>query len=324
MPKTDNAAFAARIRERYPEGLTAIIAVGGTRTTYILEENRSKPDPGHIDNFSEYAAYLLGRYFQQAVDFFELGGQNLIMPVLAYQRFYDKGEQYAEYMAKLCLRLTDTESQQYYHEHDIDPYFAGIDTLLRLPTDKAGYQLAVALQDFQKQWGYREGRPKLIWEIAPIPLYSFWKAHEVLGEQAQAELEEAMAAAKDLYAVHDLLYAYYARAAYGTELPVPHFYLGSNRNGDLKLRSMLPIAMLCGGGFRLFYTPYPSLFTTRETLQAILEDLAFGKPLTSTKADYSGQLPSELAEAEYQRIVELSASPDNVLGFTRSIESDPT
>jgi hypothetical protein len=69
----------------------------------------------------------------------------------------------------------------------------------------------------------------------------------------------------------------------------------------------------------MFFTPYPALFTTRETLQAILEDLAFGKPLSSNKIDYSGRFTPELAEQEYQRVMELAADPRSTLGLIRQV-----
>src|SRR5690606_14988848 len=152
-------------------------------------------------------------------------------------------------------------------------------------------------------------------------LYSIWSAHQVMGEEARAHLETELAAITDLQAMHDILYRYYSHAVYGTDIPYPHFYLGSNRNGDLKLRSLLPIALLCGGSFRLYFTPYPSLFTTRKTLQEILEDLAFGKTITSSKfTNYSGQFTSKLAESEYQRILELAADPRSTLGLIRQVQ----
>ncbi len=267
-----------------------------------------------------YSNALLYQYHDLMSMFFEQGGQNLIIPLLAYQRYSGAWHEYSQIMSKLVLRLIDPESIDYYQKWDIDPYFVGIDTLLRLPQDNAGYQLAVELTNFQQQWKYQPGRHKVIWEVAPIPLYSIWQAHRVMGEHAQAELEANLKQCQDMTVMHDLLYKYYARAVYGTDLPVPHFYLGSNRNGDLKLRALLPIALLCGDPFRLYFTPYPSLFTTRDTLKTILEDLAFGEPLRSTKPDYGGQITSELLEAEYQRVQELSADPYSTVGLTRNIQ----
>jgi len=136
-------------------------------------------------------------------------------------------------------------------------------------------------------------------------------------EEQNRAFEESLEQSTDLQDMHDKLYRYYARAVYGTDIPMPQFYLGSNRNGDIKMRSMLPIAMVCGGPFRMFFTPYPSLFITREILQAILEDLAFGKPLRSTKMDYSGQVTADLIEAEYQRVLQVSSDPNTILGMVR-------
>lgn len=311
------SSFAARIRERYPQGLTGIFAIGGTRTTYILENNRHNADPGQISDFKAYAGFILGRYLALMEAYLDLGGQNMIIPVLSYQSFHERGEEYARLVANYCLGLIGEQMVAFYQSHEVDPYFAGIDTLLQLPVSHPAHALAATLQAHQQAWPFREGRRKVIWEIAPIPLYSFWRAHAVMGEAAQAGLNNTLMAGTDLQTLHDTLYHYYAQAAYGTDLPVPHFYLGSNRNGDLKLRAMLPITLLCGDPFRMFFTPYPSLFTTRDTLQAILEDLAFGSALRSTRKDYSAQYTSELAEAEYARILSLANDPRSTLGMTR-------
>jgi len=310
-------SFSEQIREHYPQGLTGIFATGGTRTTFILEQQRNQENPGHIKDFTEYTSYGFNRLFQLIETFFSLGGQNMIIPLFSYQGFYERGEEYAQQAVRMCLRMIDGENVAFYQKHMIDPYFAGIDTLLHLPDDHYAHHLGVEFETFQRKWLYQDGRRKIIWEVAPIPLFSFWNAHQVLGEQAHIEFERTLEQSTDLREMHDLLYRYYARAVYGTDIPMPQFYLGSNRNGDLKLRSMLPIAMVCGGPFRMFFTPYPSFFMTRETLQAILEDLAFGKPLRSMKTDYSNQVTSELMEMEYQRITKLSADPNTTLGLVR-------
>jgi hypothetical protein len=319
---TEALSLADRMRERYPEGLTGILAVGGTRTSYILEHHRNSQHPGAIESFGEYADYSINQLLNLISIFFELGGQNVVVPLFSYQGFYERGDEYGRLSAQICLSMIDPRKIDFYHAQQADPYFVGIDTLLHLPEDRYEHQLGRQFAEFQKAWQYKEGRRKIIWEVAPIPLYSIWNAQRVMGEAVQAEFEAALAAATDLTEMHDLLYRYYARAVYGTDLPVPHFYLGSNRNGDLKLRSLLPIALLCGGPFRMFFTPYPSLFMTKATLQAILEDLAFGKAMRSRKLDYSGQLPTGVVEVEYQRVLELSATPDTTLGLFRQITSN--
>ncbi len=316
----EQPSFAARIRARYPEGLTGVFAFGGTRTTFILVQNRASADPGNIKDFSAYGDLMLGQVRAFIRMFFELGGQNIIIPELTFRSFYDRGDEYADAVINLSGRLIDDEHVAFYHENDIDPYFVGLDTLLHLPKEQPAHQLGSAFRRFCAWWPYQEGRRKLIWEVAPIPLYSFFRAREVLGEAAYAALEAELAGATNMELMYRALYKYYARAAYGTDVPLPHFYLGANRNGDLKLRAMLPFALDAGGPMRLFFTPYPTYFMTRATLRAILEDLAFGNLLRSKKADYGGRYTSALVEAEYQRVMALSADPMTTLGLSRRVE----
>ena len=312
-------AFADRIRQRFPEGLTGIMVIGGTRTSYVLQHNRDSENPGLITDMRAYVMEMLGEYFKLIDWFYDLGGQNLVIPPLAYQRFMSYDRQYMAVMTKMTLLLTEGFALDYYRQHDVDPYFAGIDTLLKLPADHPAHQLAVALGDFQRAWEYQPGRRKLLWEIAPIPLYTFWNLKETLDPAEVAEVDAALAATDDLEQVYQTLYRVYARAVLGTDMPVPHFYLGTNRNGDLKLRSMAPISLLNGSATRFYYTPYPTLFITYETLQAIVEDVAFGTTMSTSKADYDERFTSDMANAEYERNMALSADPRTTIGFVRSL-----
>lgn len=316
---TESENFAERIRARFPEGLTGVFAVGGTRTSFILENNRKNDDAGAITDFSKYAYDAHELYFRLIRDFLELGGQNLIMPVLAYQLFFSRGEEYARIVSELCMMLTNEKSVEFYRQNSISPYFVGIDTLLKLPEHHFAHALGIGLSNFQSQWNYREDDRKVIWEIAPIPLFSLWRAEKILGAEAHEAFEAELEATQDLKEIHDITYKYYARAVYGTSVPVPHFYVGTSKNGDLKLRSVLPIALLCGDPFRMFYMPYPSLFMTKATLKTIIEDIAFGATINSKKLDYSGQVTSEMLEAEYERVIALSSDPDSTVGLTRQM-----
>jgi hypothetical protein len=310
--------LAAQLRERFPHGLTGILAVGGTRTYYILEKRRGLENPGRLDNLSGYGEELLRKTRELIATFLDFGVQHLIVPQLSFQTFENsRGTAYAAATAELALELIGNEFVRFYQDNDIDPYFAGIDTLLKYPEREMSYRVGSAYLQFQENWAYGVGRHKLIWEVAPIPLYSIWRAHEFLGEAAHVQLEAALDSAPSLQAVHDTLYQYYARAVYGTEVPIPDFYLGSNRNGDVKLRAMLPIALLCGSATRFYYTPYPTMFITRETIQTILNDLAFGKALRSSSMDYKDQLTPEFVEQEYQRVLKLSQDPTTTLGLIR-------
>lgn len=316
---TENENFVERIQARFPEGLTGIFAVGGTRTGYLLENNRKNHDAGAITDFSKYAHDAHELYFRLIKDFLELGGQNLIMPVLAYQLFFSRGEEYARIVSELCMMLTNEKSVEFYRQNSISPYFVGIDTLLQLPENHFAYELGRGLANFQSHWNYREDNRKVIWEIAAIPLFSLWRADKVLGIEAREAFEAELESAQDLKEIHDITYKYYARAIYGVDVPIPHFYVGTSKNGDLKLRSQLPIALLCGDPFRMFYVPYPSLFMTKATLKTIIEDVAFGAPVSSKKKDYSGQVTSAMLEAEYQRVIELSSDPNSTVGLTRQM-----
>lgn len=244
----------------------------------------------------------------------------MIITLFGYQSFYERGDTYAQFISSSTLDLINGKSRTFYEANAIDPYFVGIDTLLQLPKDHVAHFLGQELAAFQKQWAYRPEHRKVIWEIASIPLFSMWNAHQVMGSEAAAQLEADLNSATDLKSMHDRLYQYYSRAAYGTDIPTPHFYLGSNRNGDLKMRSVIPMSLLCGAPSRLYYTPYPTLFITRETLQGIISDFAFEAPkLRSTKMDYSEKYTAEQAEEEYQQFLELRNNPNSTVGLTRKI-----
>jgi hypothetical protein len=315
-------AFADRIRERYPEGLTAVFAVGGTRTTYILEKNRDKADPGKIEDFSEHSHYLMRRYWDLYNNFFELGGQNLIVTMFSFRGFYNRGGEYAELVAQEILKLINDDSAAYYQSHQIDPYFCGLEPMLLLPEDHSAYQVARKLKAFTDNWRYQDGRYKLVMEMASMPLYSFWQTDFGMPIAEREQLAADVAAnSENLEDVYRVMYHYYARAVYGTDIPMPHFYLGTNKSGDLKWRSPMPLSLSGGDYIRLFYTPYPTLFITRETLKVILEDLAFKKRFFSDKTDYTGKYTRELAQAEYERVMALRDNPANVLGLSRSVST---
>jgi hypothetical protein len=141
-----------------------------------------------------------------------------------------------------------------------------------------------------------------------------------MGQAARAELDAAIEQTTDLDLIDKLTYSYYARALYGTDLPMPHFYLGTNRKQDLKIRSMLPFALYSGVPLRLYYIPYPPLLMKQEAMKTIIEDLAFGKPLASREKDYKGQYTSELAQSEYERLVTLSEDPLSTLGLVQQTQ----
>src|SRR5262245_9627956 len=113
-------SFAERISERYPEGLTGIFAIGGTRTTSILGENRQQADPGKIEDFAAHGAYLQNKYAEFMRMFFELGGKNMIITASSFRGFHERGGEYAELVTKELLRLVNSDFQAFYRENDVD------------------------------------------------------------------------------------------------------------------------------------------------------------------------------------------------------------
>jgi hypothetical protein len=322
----DESVFADRIRARYPEGLTGLFAIGGTRTQFILENNRNSPNPGSITNLHDYTSTLLRGYFDFARMFFSLGGQNMVITALGFESFFQRGDEYAQFIAISTLSLINEEATDYYHALDADPYFIGVDTLLLLPASHPAHELGASLVQFMEEWKYDDSRRKMLWEIASIPLLTLWRAHD--GDSSSNDQLTVLSVNQpaDLVGVQSTYYEFFARFAYGAHVPRPHFYLGTNRNGDLKLRTVLPAGFIGGSDCRLYFTPYPSLMMTHEVLQVLLEDLAFGEQkLRSRQMDYKDRYTPELAEAEYQRFRGLADDPSSILGLSRNtrLSSDP-
>ena len=319
-----DSVFAQRIRERFPEGLTGVLPIGATRTTYILEHNRQSDEPGKITDFDLYVDTLLGSCISFFESYLELGGQNMIVPIFYYQGFKKRGDEYVKAIIGPYLRLVTEKFQPFYRANNVDPYFAGIDTLLHTPESEITHQFGQGLADFQAQWQYEAGRRKLVWEVAPIPLFSFFRAKQAMGPEEAARFEAEVESTTSLEALADIMYRYYSRAVYGTEIPKAHFYLGTNRNGDLKLGSVSPLSLYDGHLFRLYYTPYPSLFMTREALREVLEDLAFGKSPSSLTIDYRKEYTKASAEEEYNRFVALRDDPKSTVGLLRKTAAPET
>src|SRR5260221_2042839 len=312
--------FAARIHERFPEGLTGIFAIGGTRTFYILEQQRLAADPGAL-NFEDYGGYIEDHYQTFLKNFLDLGGQNAIITALSYLAFVTpgtRGPEYGPLAAKETMRLAGGKFQEFYKKYNVDPYFVGIDTLRDLPTIPEALHLAEHLLEFQRNWTYREGARKVIWEVASIPLYTFRNIYRDLDNAA---LDADLALAADMDQVNRVLYKHVARQAFGTDVPMPHFYLGTNKGGDVKIRTPLPVALTGGEYLRLFYTPYPSLYTTRETLQRVIEDVAFKERFHSANKDYSGAFTADLAQAEFEPSQTLSRDPKSTVGLSRKVKA---
>lgn len=318
---SENPDFATQIRTRFPEGLTGIFTIGATRRTYILEHQRGQTDNlGQIDDFAEMGAFLLDRYLAFSENFFALGGQNMIITILSYRSFFERGSQYADKVTPEILRLINETSLSFYEEQGVDPYFIGLEPLLHQSPDTSQHQVARTLHDFMAKWPYQVNRRKILWEVASIPLFTFWQVITQMEAAQRQQIQEHLNKLTDLPAIQNELYQVFSQAAFGTPLPMPHFYLGNNMSGDLKWRAPMPLALTGGEYLRAYYTPYPLLFLTRESFRHILDDLAFGKRHHAPTAyDYSGHYSAELIDAEYQRIQVLAADPETTLGLIRKI-----
>jgi len=275
--------------------------------------------PGKIDDFDAHSAYLMRRYREFVSMYLDLGGTHLIVGVFSFLGFHNRGPEYAQLATQNMARLIDDDQIAFYHERGIDPYFAGIDVLKLAPPTSPIHQLSDTLAAFQADWPYAEGRHKLVWEIASLPLYSFWQMFAGMDPQAHAALEAEVRNQPDFEAVYDVLYRHYSQRVYGTYIPKPAFYLGTAKSGDLKWRGPMPAALSGGDFLRLFYTPYPSLFTKRQTMQRILEEVVYGKRFFSDQTDYSGRYSRESVQAEYERASQLSDDPLSTLGLARRV-----
>src|SRR5262245_23452870 len=141
----DYSALKQRVAERYPEGLTGAFNPGGTRTSYILEYNRESENPGEISDFDFYASYAVNGTLHMVQMFFDMGGAHAIVPATSFQLLEGKrGPQYPELVARTSSMLYDDITQAYYLEHNIDPYFAGLDILLLRPPESPQHRMATA------------------------------------------------------------------------------------------------------------------------------------------------------------------------------------
>jgi hypothetical protein len=316
----DYSALKARIRERYPQGLTGIFSVGATRTSFILEHNRENENPGEITDFNAYVRYGIDSSLRFLNMFFEMGGSHALATIASFQILEDKrGPHYPELAAQQSQLLYDGSAQEFYRQHQIDPYFTGIDILLLRPEGSPQHRMAKAVVAFQKTWDYQPDHHRLVWEIAPMPLYTFRLVDELMGEAARLEFDEKLEQALGNYnQMYQLLYDYYATAAYGTPVPAPQFYLASNRNGDMKPRAFLPFSLEASAELRMYFTPYPLLFMTHESLEVILEDLLVEKRLRSYQADYKDRFTPEMAQQMYRHFKDLASDPTTTLGLSRN------
>src|SRR5215813_8149090 len=141
----NDTEFAAQVRKRFEGkgGLTGVFAIGGTRTTYILEKQRHLPDPGRMNDLSDQIEYIQGRYQDFISMFFKLGGQNMIIAASSFRAFAgQRGPDYVNWISKAVSNLHNDTFQRFYRENGIDPYFIGIDVFLAQKRESAAQKMA--------------------------------------------------------------------------------------------------------------------------------------------------------------------------------------
>ena len=305
-------SLAERIEKQFPEGLTGILVPGATRTSYILEYNRNNHNPGKIEDMQHYMDYGMRKYRRLLLDFYELGGKNAILSVWSFWRFQERDPSYLQPIIDQFGMLISASMISWYQDNDIDPYFSGIDILLTREKNSLEYLFGCRLQTFQAQWKYKGSRV-LVWEFTPMPLYTMFvnRANDTVAKNLEGASYAEM---------FNTLYQYYMAKICGLELPIPHFYLSTARDGSLKVRSHLFGLDLAVANFRMYFTPYPSFLMTREGLAAILEDLLNDKRVRSLDTDYRDKVTRELAQQMYAYFTQLAANPGTTLGLSKNLQ----
>lgn len=292
-----------RIQAQFPEGLTGIFALGGTRTSYATQCQRDSNNPGAISDFDHYVEYGLSKSLEIIEWFFRCGGSYAILEILDIYRVTNNREGYRNAAIDAGYSLIDETRREYYQDHSIDPFFSGIDTLLYVPENHPAHQLARAYTQFQANWQYSDKHKKIIFEIAPIPLYTFVQTVKPTIDKDDS-----------LLGLAERLYKHYAQAAYGIYVPPPSFYVGQSRNGDMKSLAFLPMSLDTTGRMRMYFTQYPSFYLTYDAVQKILYDLVNTR-LRANSYDYRDEMTLEMANEMHERFSKM-AEGDIIAGLS--------
>lgn len=317
--KTDETDFANRVRSHFPEGLTGVISPGGTRSAYILAYNRHNKNPGKID-FADYAEKTFISYCQLLLNFFELGGQNIIDAAPPLGLALTRSPEYIQKMTQYYLTYISQPMQDSYRKMQIDPYFVGLEAIMDSNSTSVLHQYGQRLIDFMETWPYNAGNRKLIFEISPIPLYSLWHSFQAMSASDREHLDNQLRSEveTDFNKLNNTLYRYFIRAIYGFELPPPHFTLSTNAKGSCKAYLSMPTLFSSGINMKFFYTPYSPIHMKRGALKRIIEDLIAPKQSVSHEMDYRTQsLSSQNMATAFVAMQELIDDFDSILGLTK-------
>lgn len=263
------------------EKLSGIIVIGGTRTAYIVDRQIAT---GEITDFQDYADYCAEHYQRIIKDFIDLGGEHLQLPILGWQSFVNRGEKYAIAISQTVQMLTNDEFDTFFRQHRIYPHFVGLESLRLLPSEHYAHKMALHLKAYEETFDIDSVQHHLIWEVASIPNLTI----------AQSPIQTDLAGL-NLKEIHDGLYDHYSRLIYGANLPIPDFYIGSARNGHIKLRATVAPALAPGSDTKFYFLKYPTILLNRENLERIMNDVR-KSGLSSKQYDYDGIMNQKLLE----------------------------
>lgn len=274
--------------------ITMILAFGGTRTAFILENNLNKENVGEID-YKAYTEYALGRIQSIIQHYFNAGGHNLIIEVLDIHLLTSKrGSDYVEQSTRHVFDLAGEDYINFYTQMDLEVRFIGIDVLCNLPVKHPAHRLGNFLHEFNETQTYTKDKRKIIWNIASIHLHTL---HEI-SRHSDLQIDTS-----NLLNTASIYYNYFSEKVYGLELPRPQAFIGSNRNGRMALSTALPIAVGVEHGLRLFYVPFPTFFMTETHFKIMINDLEPDQS-EDTQLDYRNLIERETALIAYEEFVE--------------------
>ncbi|MEO1253648.1 MAG: hypothetical protein AAFY41_02005 [Bacteroidota bacterium] len=280
--------------------VSGIIVVGGTRTAYIIDRQLSD---GKIIDFQDYANYCAEHYQRIITDFISLGGTHVQIPVYGWQAF-QRGDDYINAIAQSVLMLTNSDFDQFYRENNIQPYFSGLELLYQLPHEHPFHETLVHLETYKNNFK-GSGDRAVIWGIMPIPILAITQAQQPDFSALNAD------------EIPSFLYEYYSKIVYGVECPLPDFYIGSARTGQIKLRTALHPSIAPGATTKYYWLQYPTIWLNRTTLEIIMIDCQ-KQYMNQSNFDYESQMTPMLLEELTTRFRNVINDTSKIIGTGQS------
>lgn len=312
------ARLKTQVQARFPNGAAVVFAAGKTRTgegmenlILRLQQGESLPqdfDPGRIDDMESYAVKTMHKYFDQISMLQAAGMTHIVITLFHYQAFSSRGDEYANVMVSGLPILISEFCTDFYYRNRLTPVFFGLEPL-KSSGNPDHYAIAEQLETFSRAWPHQPGNTVLIWELFPTPIYSIYQYHLQTGDGKLPVPPTPMDAEEHLYRE-------YVRKLYKIDLPPVVAYVGTSHNGYYRMRSALA-GFSAASGYRMYFTPYPSLMMNEKAWARIIDDLLFGQPIhRSNTLDHAGQHSLDHWIAETERAVSL-AEEGEVVGLVR-------